>query len=109
MGNNVKDAAGLGRPALFVAKLFPLKDGGLDWFLATINTQLRLKNFFWVTFVEDGAEYRIKFFPTKYNVDWIFLRRRPVTILDEPEEPVDAAVVIENDESEDDIEFDVAR
>ena len=109
VGNNVKDAAGLGRPALFVAKLFPLKDGGLDWFLATINTELRLKNFFWVTFVEDGAEYRIKFFPTKYNVDWIFLRRRPITILDEPEEPVDAAVMIENDESEDDIEFDVAR
>ena len=58
-------------------KLFPLKDGGHDWFLATINTQYRLKHFFWVTFIDDQSEYRVKFYPTNYEKDWCFVKRKP--------------------------------
>ena len=66
VGNDVKDPAGLGDSSLRVAKLFPLEDGTHEWFLATIITKFKLKQFFWVSFVEDESEYRIKFFPYRY-------------------------------------------
>ena len=76
VGKNVKDEAGLGDMHLYVAKLFPLKDGEHDWFLATINTRHQLKHFFWVTFVDDQSEYRVKFYPTNYEKDWYFVKRK---------------------------------
>jgi hypothetical protein len=76
IGNNVTDPSGLGDPSLRVAKLFPLKDGKYDWFLATINTKLKLKYFFWVKFVEDLTEYRIHFYPRKYDQEWCFVRAK---------------------------------
>ena len=66
VGNDVKDPTGLGDSSLRVAKLFPLEDGTHEWFLATIVTKFKLKQFFWVSFVEDESEYRIKFFPYRY-------------------------------------------
>jgi hypothetical protein len=80
VGNDVKDLSGLGDPTLRVAKLFPLKeDDKHDWFLGKINTNLKLKHFFWVTFVDDLAEYRIHFYPKKYNQDWCFVRAKSTT------------------------------
>ena len=85
VGNNVKDKSGLGNPNLRVAKLFPLKDDKPEWFLGGINVNFHLKHFFWVTFVEDESEYRIPFYPKKYNKEWCFVRANKAPLhADEP-------------------------
>ena len=84
VGNDVKDPAGLGDSSLRVAKLFPLQDGTHAWFLATINTKFRLKHFFWVCFVEDESEYRIKFYPYRYKTEWVLVRSKISPAADEP-------------------------
>ena len=83
VGNNVADPKGLGDPELRVAKLFPLGGGTEhDWFLGTVNIELVRKKFFWVTYVDDGAEYRNQFYPKGYGVEWCYLRKKSVSPTD---------------------------
>ena len=75
VGNSVADPDGLGNPELNVAKIFPLKDGTRDWYIGTINTSARpSKKHFWATFVDDGAEYRMPYFPKGYGTEWYLVR-----------------------------------
>lgn len=77
IGKDLTDVNGMGDPDLAVIKQFPVKDGGNDWYLANINRELVRKNFFWVTFVDDLAEYRIPFFPKQYGKQWAFVMKKP--------------------------------
>jgi len=77
IGKDLKDVNGMGDPDLAVIKLFPVQDGGSDWYLANINRDLVRKSFFWATFVDDLAEYRIPFFPKQYGKEWAFVKQKP--------------------------------
>jgi hypothetical protein len=75
VGTNLTDPNGMGDPTLHVAKIFALEDGKYDWFIGEINTKVKqAKKHFWATFVEDGQEYRMPYFPKGYGTEWYFVR-----------------------------------
>jgi hypothetical protein len=87
VGTDVTDTSGLGDPSLHVAKLFPLNGGKEhNWFLDTINITLLRKNFFWVTYIDDGAEYRNNFYnPKSYGAQWCYVRKVNTSVAQTPE------------------------